>query len=109
MKITAFETENVLFELSQYGWLFLKPCLLLKSNLDCHIFSVVCSWAFVILALFFVTSINILCFVYLNFSLCLLTGFKLTKVQSQIHWIAEVERDVQQSLFQVPCSKHSQL
>lgn len=33
----------------------------------------------------FVTSINILCFVYLNFSLCLLTGFKLTKVQSQIH------------------------
>lgn len=43
MKITAFETENVLFELSQYGWLFLKPCLLLKPNLDYHIFSVVCS------------------------------------------------------------------
>lgn len=71
MKITAFETENVLFELSQYGWLFLKPCLLLKSNLDCHIFSVVCSWAFVILAPFF-------CDFNQHFVFCLFKFFPLS-------------------------------
>lgn len=53
MKITAFETQKVSFdEISHYGWLFLKACILLTLNLDyldCHN-SLVCSRTFGILA-----------------------------------------------------------
>lgn len=48
MKITAFETEKVSFdEISHYGCLFLKACILLKHNLDHHNFSLVRSRTFV--------------------------------------------------------------
>lgn len=56
MKISTFETQKVSFdEISHYGWLFLKACILLKPNseyLDCHNFSSVFSRTFVILAPF---------------------------------------------------------
>lgn len=56
MKITAFETQKVSFdEISHYGGLFLKGCILLKPNLDyldCHNFSLVCSRTFGVLAPF---------------------------------------------------------
>lgn len=31
-KINAFETQKVSFQISHYGWLFLKACALLNPN-----------------------------------------------------------------------------